>query len=147
MCSPFVNLDFRSYAKVLNWMPAALQMPEPELVDHAGLVSAVYLSIYLTGLKFLVPIAFLAYAVMVPVNWTNSTLKNSTVVYSNIDELSISNVPLGSHRFWTHLVMAYAFTIWTCYILKTEYEKIATMRLHFLASERRCPDQFTVRST
>ncbi|XP_048435132.1 calcium permeable stress-gated cation channel 1-like isoform X2 [Pyrus x bretschneideri] len=81
---------------------------------------------------------------MVPVNWTNSTLKNSTVVYSNIDELSISNVPLGSHRFWTHLVMAYAFTIWTCYILKTEYEKVATMRLHFLASERRRPDQFTV---
>ncbi|XP_068303861.1 CSC1-like protein At3g21620 [Pyrus communis] len=149
-CSPFggvskfVNLDFRSYAKFLNWMPAALQMPEPELVDHAGLDSAVYLRIYLTGLKFFVPIAFLAYAVMVPVNWTNSTLKNSTVVYSNIDELSISNVPLGSHRFWTHLVMAYAFTIWTCYILKTEYEKVATMRLHFLASERRRPDQFTV---
>ncbi|TQE07777.1 hypothetical protein C1H46_006710 [Malus baccata] len=149
-CSPFggvskfVNLDFRLYAKFLNWMPAALQMPEPELVDHAGLDSAVYLRIYLTGLKIFVPIAFLAYAVMVPVNWTNSTLKNSTVVYSNIDELSISNVPLGSHRFWTHLVMAYAFTIWTCYILKTEYEKIATMRLHFLASERRRPDQFTV---
>ncbi|KAM2204753.1 hypothetical protein COP2_024734 [Malus domestica] len=149
-CSPFggvskfVNLDFRSYAKFLNWMPAALQMPEPELVDHAGLDSAVYLRIYLTGLKIFVPIAFLAYAVMVPVNWTNSTLKNSTVVYSNIDELSISNVPLGSHRFWTHLVMAYAFTIWTCYILKTEYEKVATMRLHFLASERRRPDQFTV---
>ncbi|KAM2204746.1 hypothetical protein COP2_024726 [Malus domestica] len=102
MCSPFVNLDFRSYAKVLNWMPAALQMPEPELVDHAGLDSAVYLRIYLTGLNFFVPIAFLPYAVMVPVNWTNSTLKNSTAVYSNIDELSISNVPLGSHRFWTH---------------------------------------------
>lgn len=54
-CSPFggvskfVNLDFRSYAKFLNWMPAALQMPEPELVDHAGLDSAVYLRIYLTG--------------------------------------------------------------------------------------------------
>ena len=47
--SKFVNLDYRSYMRFLNWMPAALQMPEPELVDHAGLDSAVYLRIYLTG--------------------------------------------------------------------------------------------------
>lgn len=45
----FVNLDFRSYVRFLNWMPAALQMPEPELIDHAGLDSAVYLRIYLIG--------------------------------------------------------------------------------------------------
>ena len=47
--SKFVNLDFRSYARFLNWMPAALKMPEPELIDHAGLDSAVYLRIYLIG--------------------------------------------------------------------------------------------------
>lgn len=45
----FVNIDFRSYIRFLNWMPAALQMPEPELIDHAGLDSAVYLRIYLLG--------------------------------------------------------------------------------------------------
>ncbi|XP_060672076.1 CSC1-like protein At3g21620 isoform X2 [Ziziphus jujuba] len=93
--SKFVNVDFRSYIRFLNWMPAALQMPELELIDHAGLDSAVYLRIYLIG-------------------------------------------------FWTHIVMAYAFTFWTCYVLKREYEIVATMRLHFLASERRRPDQFTV---
>lgn len=43
--------------------------------------------------------------------------------------------------------MAYVFSFWTCYVLKKEYEIVATMRLHFLASERRRPDQFTVRST
>ncbi|TKY57036.1 CSC protein [Spatholobus suberectus] len=125
-------------------MPAALQMPEPELIDHAGLDSAVYLRIYLLGLKIFVPIAFLAFSVMVPVNWTNSTLERSNLIYSSIDKLSISNIPTGSNRFWTHLVMAYAFTFWTCYILKREYQIVATMRLHFLASERRRPDQFTV---
>ncbi|RDX62634.1 CSC1-like protein, partial [Mucuna pruriens] len=142
--SKFVNLDFKSYAKFLSWMPAALQMPEPELIDHAGLDSAVYLRIYLLGLKIFVPISFLAFSVMVPVNWTNSTLKHSNLTYSEIDKLSISNIPTGSNRFWTHLVMAYAFTFWTCYILKKEYQIVASMRLHFLASERRRPDQFTV---
>lgn len=140
----FVNLDFRSYVRFLNWMPAALQMPEPELIDHAGLDSAVYLRIYLTGLKIFVPIAFLAFTISVPVNWTNNTLEHSNLTYSDLDKLSISNIPTGSCRFWTHMVMAYAFTFWTCYVLKTEYETVAKMRLHFLASEKRRPDQFTV---
>ncbi|KAF2620875.1 hypothetical protein F2Q68_00040126 [Brassica cretica] len=49
--SKFINLDFRSYVRFLNWMPEALKMPEPELVDHAGLDSVVYLRIYLLGLN------------------------------------------------------------------------------------------------
>lgn len=186
-----------------------------------------------------------AFSIMVPVNWTNHTLEHSNLTYSDIDKLSISNIPNGSSRyvrlsvptlgrycflflvffsntiflpqfycffslkkisfpvndnmilslcmsrtfffclvthypfllpclylllgaaqfffffycgryhlmlqislfdrFWTHLVMAYVFTLWTCYVLKKEYEIIASMRLHFLASEQRRPDQFTVR--
>ncbi|KAK9133280.1 hypothetical protein Scep_012808 [Stephania cephalantha] len=142
--SKFVNLDYRSYLKFLNWMPDALRMPEAELIDHAGLDSAVYLRIYLLGLKIFVPITLLAFAILVPVNWTNDTLKKSDLNYSEIDKLSISNIPPGSQRFWTHLVMAYAFTLWTCYILYKEYGLIASMRFHFLASEHRRPDQFTV---
>ncbi|KAJ6329428.1 hypothetical protein OIU77_010995 [Salix suchowensis] len=150
----FVNLDFRSYVRFLNWMPAALQMPEPELIDHAGLDSAVYLRIYLTGQSqhtlrrfgrfILISRMILPPITDLPVNWTNNTLELSNLTYSDLDKLSISNIPTGSCRFWTHLVMAYAFTFWTCYVLKTEYETVAKMRLHFLASENRRPDQFTV---
>ncbi|PKI57380.1 hypothetical protein CRG98_022225 [Punica granatum] len=123
-------------------------MPEPELIDHAGLDSAVYLRIYLMGLKIFVPIAFLAWTILVPVNWTNGTLaaaaKIANITASDIDKLSISNIPLGSQRFWAHIVMAYGFTFWTCYVLQKEYEKVANMRFHFLQAERRRPDQFTV---
>ncbi|KAK9082485.1 hypothetical protein Syun_031688 [Stephania yunnanensis] len=96
--SKFVNLDYRSYLKFLNWMPDALRMPEAELIDHAGLDSAVYLRIYLLGLKIFVPITLLAFAILVPVNWTNDTLKKSDLNYSEIDKLSISNIPPGSQR-------------------------------------------------
>lgn len=40
--------------------------------------------------------------------------------------------------------MAYVITFWTCYVLFKEYEIISNMRLRFLASEKRRPDQFTV---
>lgn len=45
----FINLDYRMYLKLLNWVPASLKMPESELIDHAGLDSAVYIRIYLLG--------------------------------------------------------------------------------------------------
>jgi len=132
-------------------------------------------------LKIFTPIAVLAWAVLVPVNWTNNTLEMAkqlrNVTSSDIDKLSVSNIPeysmrcvrpyhlesfmfpsvtngvagkdlsyiLCFARFWTHIVMAYAFTIWTCYVLMKEYETIANMRLQFVASEARRPDQFTVR--
>ncbi|KAK1277408.1 hypothetical protein QJS04_geneDACA003415 [Acorus gramineus] len=143
--SKFVNLDFRTYLRFLNWMPAALRMPELELIDHAGLDSAVYIRIYLLGLKIFVPLTVFAFSILVPVNWTGGTLEHiKDLTFSDIDKLSISNIASGSNRFWAHLVMAYAFSFWTCYVLYKEYKIIASMRLHFLASENRRPDQFTV---
>ncbi|KAI4298736.1 hypothetical protein L6164_032259 [Bauhinia variegata] len=142
-----VNLDWRAYLGFLNWMPAALRMPEPELIQHAGLDSAVYLRIYLIGLKIFVPLALLAWAILVPVNWTSTGLEVASaknITSSDIDKLSVSNVQSGSQRLWGHIVVAYCFTFWTCYVLLKEYEKVASMRLEFVASEKRRADQFTV---
>uniref|UniRef100_A0A8R7P0F8 Membrane protein C2G11.09 n=1 Tax=Triticum urartu TaxID=4572 RepID=A0A8R7P0F8_TRIUA len=143
--SKFVNADFSTYLRFLNWMPAALQMPEPELIEHAGLDAAVYVRIYLLGLKIFVPIALLAFIVLVPVNWSSGTLEHEKDLnYDEIDKLSISNLGKGSKRFWIHIGMAYVFTFWTFYVLFHEYKVITTMRLRFLANQSRRPDQFTV---
>ncbi|XP_019197368.1 PREDICTED: CSC1-like protein At4g02900 [Ipomoea nil] len=141
----FVNLDCRTYIRFLNWMPAALKMPQPELIEHAGLDSAVYIRIYLLGVKIFAPITFLAFAILVPVNWTGGWLhKHKELTYSEIDKLSISNVNVGSARLWAHIGMAYMVTFWTLYVLYKEYEIVSTLRLQFLASSDRRPDQFTV---
>ncbi|XP_008808245.2 CSC1-like protein At4g02900 [Phoenix dactylifera] len=140
----FINLDWRTYLRFLSWMPAALRMPEPELIDHAGLDSAAYIRIYLLGLKIFVPLTILAFGVLIPVNWTGDTLEHLDVEFSDIDKFSISNIAKESKRLWTHLVMAYVFTFWIYYALYKEYKIITTMRLHFLASENRRADQFTV---
>ncbi|XP_010255871.1 PREDICTED: CSC1-like protein At4g02900 [Nelumbo nucifera] len=140
----FVNLDCRTYIRFLNWMPAALRMPEPELIQHAGLDSAVYIRIYLLGLKIFIPFTVLSFVVLVPVNWTDRRLESMDLTYSDLDKLSISNVSAGSKRFWAHILVFYVFTFWTLYVLYKEYEKIASSRLHFLASQKRRPDQYTV---
>lgn len=143
--SKFAN--FRTYRHFLSWMRDAWQMSEKDLIEHAGLDSAVYLRIYILGLKIFVPVTVLAILVLIPVNiygGTLSSLLRRELVFSDIDKLSISNVSPKSQRFFIHLLMAYIFTLWTCYMLYVEYDKIAFMRLHYLASQRRRVDQFTV---
>lgn len=57
-------------------------------------------ALWFCRLKIFVPIAMLAWAILVPVNWTNNTLTSAPrLQYSNMDELSISNIPQGSSRF------------------------------------------------
>lgn len=45
----FVNLNFATYLTFLNWMPQAMKMKESEIIEHAGLDSAVFLRIYILG--------------------------------------------------------------------------------------------------
>jgi len=58
--------------------------------------------LYLCRLKIFVPITILAWVVLVPVNYTNDALEAekmaANVTASDIDKLSISNVPLKSQR-------------------------------------------------
>ncbi|XP_074270248.1 CSC1-like protein At1g32090 [Silene latifolia] len=142
----FVNLDCKTYLTFLNWMPQALKMSETELVDHAGLDSVAFLRIYLLGLKIFAPMMVLALLVLLPVNISGGTLNflRKELVTSDIDKLSISNVPPKSNRFFAHIGMEYLFTFWTCFLLYKEYDKVASMRLQFLASQQSRVEQYTV---
>ncbi|KAH0457220.1 hypothetical protein IEQ34_015127 [Dendrobium chrysotoxum] len=143
----FVNFNIWSYiVSFLSWMPEALKMSQTEIIQHAGLDSAIYLRIYILGLKIFVPLTISALLVIIPVNVSSGTLVDlkKDIVFSDIDKLSISNVKPGSERFWVHLCMAYIFTLWTSYMLYMEYDNVAFMRLHFLASQHRRVEQFTV---
>ncbi|CAK9136061.1 unnamed protein product [Ilex paraguariensis] len=96
----FVNLNIRTYLTFLNWMPQAMKMSETEIINHAGLDSAVFLRIYTLGLKIFGPIAIVALLVLIPVNASGGSLffLKRELVVSNIDKLSISNVRPKSVR-------------------------------------------------
>ncbi|XP_055821038.1 CSC1-like protein At1g32090 [Solanum dulcamara] len=142
----FVNLNFKTYLTFLNWMPQAMQMSEAQIIEHAGLDSAVFLRIYTLGLKIFVPTAIVALLVLIPVNVSDGILffLSKDLVVSDIDKLSISNIKPKSLKFFVHIAMEYLFTIWTCFMLYKEYGRVAAMRLKFLASQDRRAEQFTV---
>ncbi|XP_075518088.1 hyperosmolality-gated Ca2+ permeable channel 1.8-like [Primulina tabacum] len=142
----FVNLNIWTYFTFLNWMPQALKMSESDIINHAGLDSAVFLRIYNLGLKIFGPVAIVALLVLLPVNASGGTLffLRRDLVVSNIDKLSISNIRPNSFKFFIHISLEYLFTFWICFMLYKEYGKVASMRLNFLASQGRHAEQFTV---
>ncbi|XP_059275565.1 CSC1-like protein At1g32090 [Lycium ferocissimum] len=142
----FVNLNFKTYLTFLNWMPEAMKMSEANIIEHAGLDSAVFLRTYTLGLKIFVPTAIVALLVLIPVNVSDGTLffLRKDLVVSDIDKLSISNIKPKSWKFFVHIAMEYLFTFWTCFMLYKEYDRVAAMRLKFLASQDKCAEQFTV---
>ncbi|PWA95876.1 calcium-dependent channel, 7TM region, putative phosphate [Artemisia annua] len=144
--SRFVNLDCKTYLSFLNWMPQALRMKEPEIIQHAGLDSAAFLRIYLLGLKIFGPAAIVAFLVLIPVNVSGGMLFffSRELVTRDIDKLSISNVREKSPKLFAHISVMYLFTFWSCYMLYKEYDVVASMRLNFLASKSRRVEQFTV---
>ncbi|KAI4312993.1 hypothetical protein MLD38_037775 [Melastoma candidum] len=144
--SRFLNLNPLIYLTFLNWMPQALKMSEHDIVSHAGMDSAIFLRIYLLGLKIFVPVTLVALLILIPVNVSDGTLSflKRDLVVSDIDKLSISNVRPQSSRFFIHIGLEYLFTFWICYLLYKEYSIVASMRMRFLASQRRRVEQFTV---
>ncbi|XP_074283361.1 CSC1-like protein At1g32090 isoform X2 [Silene latifolia] len=88
----------------------------------------------------------LAIIVLLPVNASGGTLffLRKELVTSNIDKLSISNVRPKSLRFFAHIGMEYVLTFWTCFLLYKEYDRVASMRLLFMASRQRRVEQYTV---
>lgn len=72
---------------------------------------------------------------------------NRSAIYIHIYSSHLGKIFSLQSRFFAHLVMAYVFTFWTCYVLLKEYEIVASMRLQFLETEKRRPDQFTVSSS
>jgi len=59
------------------------------------------MGILIYSVKIFVPTTLLAFMVLVPINWTGKTLEAPTtkgLTFSDIDKLSISNIPFGSKR-------------------------------------------------
>jgi hypothetical protein len=45
----YINLDMKTYGHIMDWIKTSLRMPEAELIEHAGLDSAIFLRIILLG--------------------------------------------------------------------------------------------------
>lgn len=131
-----------------DWLWDSLFMPELEFIRHAGLDAFVFLRIHLLALKIFVPVTIIGFTLLIPLNVTDNYLSTEIDVdtneYTSVDKLTLANISEKSQRLWAHVLVAYALTFWTCYLLRSEYRKVSNLRLDLLADLKKQPDQFTV---
>lgn len=77
----------------------------------------------------------------------HSNVEKSSFLVNSFESIMFQKYSYASAwcgRLWTHIVMAYVFTAWTCFILYREYMTICKMRSKFENNDSRHPEQYTV---
>jgi len=57
----YFNLEFYQYFNLFDWAKSALRKNESDIIQHAGLDSAVFLRIFLVGLVFILFLAMVCF--------------------------------------------------------------------------------------
>ncbi|XP_073395889.1 CSC1-like protein At1g11960 isoform X3 [Physcomitrium patens] len=102
------------YLQSFAWIVEAFRMSEHQIIDHAGLDAAIFLRNIQVGLKIFIPLMTVGLSTIVTINVgggylksldhgkvanINNTLNSSptnSLLFTDIDKLSIANVPSGS---------------------------------------------------
>ncbi|KAF8065514.1 CSC1-like protein [Scenedesmus sp. PABB004] len=101
-------------AGLLSWVQPVLFYPEDDMLRVAGMDVVVMVRLLKYGWVLFAFCTFWCCALLMPLNATGGFLPTGLSPvkgnYTDIDLLSSSNIPPGSHRFWAHLFSVYVVT-------------------------------------
>lgn len=77
--------------------------------------------------KFFIISSFYGLAILLPIDITDSNLKDSDG-FSSLDRLTVSNLKDGSSRFWAHTVYTWLMALLIMGVLWNEYQYYILIR-------------------
>ncbi|KAJ6949670.1 CSC1-like protein ERD4 [Populus alba x Populus x berolinensis] len=132
------------------WIREALSSSEQDVINMSGVDAAVYFVFLSTALAILVLSGLVLLPVLLPVAATDDNVKrqkakgNSSISFSEIDNLLMGNVQGGSPRLWAFLIATYWVSLVTYFFLWKAYVHVSGMRANALMSPEVKPEQFAV---
>ncbi|KXZ47791.1 hypothetical protein GPECTOR_33g673 [Gonium pectorale] len=159
---------------LFSWILPVVTYPEEDIIDEAGLDCAMYLRILRFGLGHFFILTIWCIIVVLPPNMTsneierllaqqassNSTITNTTdgdsevttiksssgqeFKFTNFDRYSLSNIPAGSPKMWSHLISVYFVVLFTLWRLWRFNKESVLLRLLFLGNAKRGGPSHTV---
>ncbi|KAL1538737.1 CSC1-like protein HYP1 [Salvia divinorum] len=136
----------RGFFSSFKWVKRAWQPTENELLENSGLDAVVFMRIFIFGLRVFRFAAIVGIFILLPFNYMGNqlTIDFTDLPNKSLETFSISNVDDGSNMLWVHFSAVYIFTVVVCYLLYSEYDDIAALRLSYFYSSKPRPSQFTV---
>ncbi|KAJ4980748.1 hypothetical protein NE237_031585 [Protea cynaroides] len=128
------------------WIGEAVSSTEADVISMSGVDTAVYFVFLSSVLAILVLSGLVLLPVLLPVAATEKMKSNinstSSGNFSNLDKLSMGNIPNRSPRLWAYLIGTYWVTFVTFYILWKGYKHVSDLRARALMSPEVKPEQF-----
>ncbi|MEW5303944.1 MAG: hypothetical protein WDW36_006589 [Sanguina aurantia] len=100
----------------LMWPLWLWQVKESDIIRSAGTDVAMYLKVLALGERLFLILCLVCMPLVLPTNSVEDTAASS-YVFSDIDKLSMANVPSGSPLLWVHLAAAYLVTVIVTWVL------------------------------
>lgn len=102
----------------LGWVRDALAPSEEQVIDHAGVDTAVLLRFLKMGLRLFLISTAVNFVLVLPLNATGRNRQET------LEGLSMANVQEGSWRLWGHVVSIYIMTGLAFYHMLTMYREV-----------------------
>ncbi|GMH37685.1 hypothetical protein BSKO_05558 [Bryopsis sp. KO-2023] len=135
----------------MSWMIPLFKYTEREMLEVAGTDAVMYLRISTFGLKLFLFLAIFNLATVLPTNLTGGQVadqlrenaRNKTAseddsdfAVTDLDKLSVANIPQSDSKLWVHVVAAWVTTIYTLWLLNKYHKNAVELRIQHLAGNR-----------
>ncbi|KAF6257824.1 late exocytosis, associated with Golgi transport-domain-containing protein [Scenedesmus sp. NREL 46B-D3] len=124
---------------LLSWIAPTLFYDEGEMLKTAGMDVVVMVRLLSYGWVLFAFCTFWCCALLMPINATAGFLAQlpPTPATSDLDLLSTSNVPQGSHRMWAHLISAYVVSLVALALLVGFSNDVSRLRARYISTRPR----------
>ncbi|KAF8413528.1 hypothetical protein HHK36_001519 [Tetracentron sinense] len=131
-----------------SWIKEAMNSTEADVVSLSGIDTAVYFVFLSTVLGILVLSGIVLLPVLLPIAGTDDGVTRAQTTsngsFSNLDKLSMGNIPEKSPRLWAFLMATYWVSFVTFYLLWKAYKHVSVLRATALMTPEVKPEQFVI---
>ncbi|KAJ2659623.1 phosphate metabolism protein 7 [Coemansia sp. RSA 1199] len=115
-------------AQVLAWIPAVLKVDEDKIIKRVGLDTYMFLRYMRSMFVIFVVLSFLSLVTILPVNITGGAGA------TELNILTIANVPSESTKLWVHIVFFMLFVAWVLRNIFVELQVYTRLRIWWLTN-------------
>ncbi|KAK9864573.1 hypothetical protein WJX84_004373 [Apatococcus fuscideae] len=133
-----------------GWIMPTWQASQEEVIAVAGTDGAVYLMMLKFGTELFAGLSLMTLITILPTNIEGNAIQNGLAVaaadytFTNLDRVTMSNVPKRSRLLWVHFIGVYAASLWTYWLLWRYTKQAVTLRIQHLMRSKKGAESHSI---
>ncbi|OZJ03349.1 hypothetical protein BZG36_04208 [Bifiguratus adelaidae] len=115
-------------SRITSWLPALLRTPDDVIIARTSLDAYVFLRFLRLGIAVFTLFTIVGAPLLMAVDGTGNNSQ------TGVASITISNISIGSGRYWAHLIIAVLISVCTIALIFYEMQKFIRFRQEWLLS-------------